>query len=71
MPPSQLQSYHRFMHENLFDHVDIPLEAIHIPDGTIPLAAVDEHCGRYEAAIRQAGGIDFQLLGIGRGGHIG
>jgi glucosamine-6-phosphate deaminase len=67
----QLQSYHRWMFEHFFDHVNIPRENIHIPDGTIPPDRVDEHCRRYEELIERAGGIDLQLLGIGRNGHIG
>ncbi len=69
--PNELQSYHRFMHEYLFDHIDIPPENVHIPDGTIPLDQVIEYCDRYEKAIVAAGGIDIQILGIGRTGHIG
>jgi glucosamine-6-phosphate deaminase len=71
MQPSSVHSYHRFMRENLFDHVDIPSEHIHLPDGTLPRELVESACAAYEAAIRAAGGIDFQLLGIGRTGHIG
>ena len=71
MEQGNLQSYHRFMRENLFDHVNVPAEQIHIPRGDIPRAQVDEHCAAYEAAIAAAGGIDFQLLGVGRSGHVG
>ena len=71
MQPDALQSYRRFMREHLFDHLDIPAEQIHIPDGTLPRQRVSEACSRYEAMIREAGGIDLQLLGIGRTGHIG
>ncbi|TGE23115.1 glucosamine-6-phosphate deaminase [Hymenobacter metallicola] len=71
MPPDSLQSYVRFMHEYLFDHVDIRPENVHIPDGTLPQEQVAEFCAQYEAQIRAAGGIDLQLLGIGRTGHIG
>jgi len=69
--PDQLQSYHRWMFENFFDHVNIPRENIHIPDGTVALREVEDSCRRYESAIESAGGIDLQLLGIGRNGHIG
>ncbi len=69
--PHELQSYHRFMKEYLFDHIDIPPENIHIPDGTIALETVVEYCDAYERAIAEAGGIDIQILGIGRTGHIG
>jgi glucosamine-6-phosphate deaminase len=71
MQPDELQSYVRFMHENLFDHIDIDPRNIHIPDGTVAREKVEEFCRQYEQAIRDAGGIDFQLLGIGRTGHIG
>src|SRR5688500_1024 len=67
----RLQSYHRWMQENFFKHVNIPAQNIHIPDGTVPSEEVDEHCRRYESEIQRAGGIDIQLLGIGRNGHIG
>jgi len=71
MPPDALQSYHRFMRESLFDHVDVPPESIHIPDGTLPREGVAAFCEEYERRIRDAGGIDYQILGIGRTGHIG
>src|SRR5690606_20060167 len=71
MDPNRLQSYRRFMNEHLFDHIDIPKEQIHIPDGTILAEKVAEYCQAYEQAIRDAGGIDLQILGIGRTGHIG
>jgi glucosamine-6-phosphate deaminase len=67
--PSHPQSYRRFMEENLFRHLDIPEANIRIPDG---LAQDPErNCADYESAIRAAGGIDLQILGIGRTGHIG
>lgn len=71
MEPGALQSYHRFMREHLFDHVDIPAEQIHLPDGMLPRDEILAACGRYEEMIKEAGGIDLQLLGIGRTGHIG
>lgn len=71
MRPQELQSYVRFMNEHLFDLIDIDREQVHIPDGTIDLPAVAEFCQQYEYKIEQAGGIDIQLLGIGRTGHIG
>ncbi|MEM6688743.1 MAG: glucosamine-6-phosphate deaminase [Planctomycetota bacterium] len=71
MPPAQRQSYVRFMHEHLFDHVDIAPTNIHIPDGTLPVDQVEEFCRKYECLIEAEGGIDLQLLGIGRTGHIG
>lgn len=71
LEPDRLQSYHRWMFETFFDHVNIRPENIHIPHGAVPLEEVEEHCRRYEEAIERAGGIDLQLLGIGRNGHIG
>ena len=71
MQPDSLQSYVRFMHEYLFDHIDIRPENVHVPDGTVPAEQVSEFCRRYEEQIREAGGIDLQVLGIGRTGHIG
>lgn len=69
--PKSLQSYVRFMREHLFDHIDIPEDQIHIPDGTIPEEKVNDYCREYEQKIEDVGGIDIQLLGIGRTGHIG
>jgi glucosamine-6-phosphate deaminase len=71
MDPTNLQSYVRFMNEHLFDHLDILPQNVHIPDGTIAIEQVGEYCPAYESAIRDHGGIDLQLLGIGRTGHIG
>ncbi len=71
MPPDRVQSYRRFMRVHLFDHVNVPDEQIHSPAGDVPAEEVDEHCRRYEEAIRDAGGIDLLILGIGRSGHIG
>jgi glucosamine-6-phosphate deaminase len=65
------QSYWRFMHEYLFDHIDIPPANIHIPDGTKSMEEIGEYCEQYEKLIDLHGGIDIQLLGIGRTGHIG
>ncbi|MEX2435052.1 MAG: glucosamine-6-phosphate deaminase [Balneolaceae bacterium] len=69
--PDSLQSFSRFMNEHLFDHIDIPREQIHIPDGTIPEEKIEKYCEDYEQKIEDAGGIDIQLLGIGKTGHIG
>jgi len=69
--PASLQSYRRFMREYLFDHIDILAENIHIPDGSLEREAVYPFCLRYEEQIREAGGLDMQILGIGRTGHIG
>ena len=71
MGPGELQSYRRFMDEHLFDHIDIDKNNTHVPDGQIELADVELHCADYEQRIRAAGGLDLQLLGIGRTGHIG
>ncbi|MFN3596036.1 MAG: glucosamine-6-phosphate deaminase [Rubricoccaceae bacterium] len=71
MEPDSLQSYHRFMRENLFDHVNIPEANIHIPRGDVPRDEAEAHAAEYERAIQKAGGLDLILLGIGRSGHIG
>lgn len=65
------ESYFRFMRDQLFDHVDLDFSRIHLPDGTVPMEAVYEHCRDYEQRIADAGGLDLQILGIGRTGHIG
>ena len=64
-------SYHHFMNENLFDHIDIPKENINIPSGEISEKEIKKFCSSYEKKIDKNGGIDIQLLGIGRTGHIG
>jgi glucosamine-6-phosphate deaminase len=69
--PSCLQSYNHWMHENLFNHINIPAENINIPSGTVSAKDVREYCREYESKIKAAGGIDLQVLGIGRTGHIG
>ncbi|MGY8767915.1 MAG: glucosamine-6-phosphate deaminase [Pirellulales bacterium] len=69
--PDQDQSYHKAIHETFFKYVNIPPENIHIPNGMVDLADVEEHCCEYELAIERAGGIDLMLLGIGGNGHIG
>src|SRR5437764_5797716 len=71
MRPNELQSYVRFMREHLFDHVDAKPENVHIPDGQVPPDQVHVYCANYEKMIKDAGGIDLQLLGIGRTGHVG
>jgi glucosamine-6-phosphate deaminase len=71
MDPGSIHSYHRFMWENLFSQIDIRRENVHLPRGDLPRDRVEEESRRYEAAIHEAGGIDLQLLGIGRTGHIG
>jgi glucosamine-6-phosphate deaminase len=69
LPPGHPASYRRFMKEQLFDHINIPPEHTHLPDGLA--ADIDMHCRLYEAHIKAAGGIDIQVLGIGADGHIG
>lgn len=69
--PEELQSYVRFMNEYLFDHIDIKKENVHIPDGTLKREDVYQYCKEYEQKIVHAGGLDIQVLGIGRTGHIG
>ena len=63
------QSYYYFMHHNLFDHVNLPAENSHLPNGMEPDS--DKECRRYSELIRSMGGVDLQLLGIGHNGHIG
>jgi glucosamine-6-phosphate deaminase len=71
MTQDNVQSYHYFMHEYLFNHIDILPENINIPKGNIDNNEVIPFCNEYEEKIKNLGGIDFQLLGIGRTGHIG
>ena len=63
------QSYHYFMRTNFFDHINIKPENLNIPDGSNPDAEAE--CARYDACIRELGGVDLQLLGMGHNGHIG
>lgn len=69
LPRENDQSYYYFMHENLFDKVNIKPENTNLPDGTKEDS--EEECARYEALIRSMGGVDLQLLGLGHNGHIG
>jgi glucosamine-6-phosphate deaminase len=71
MQPDSIHSYHRYMWENLFDHIGIPRENVHLPLGHLPRDQVEEAAAAYEQAIQEAGGIDYQILGIGKTGHIG
>src|SRR3982750_334072 len=71
MASDSIHSYHRFMWENLFSHIDVDPANVHIPRGDVPREQAEFECLRYEEAIRQAGGVDLQLLGIGKTGHIG
>src|SRR6266480_6239221 len=70
LPAAHPRSFHHSMQENLFAHVNVDTRNIHIPEGTIR-GDYDKYCASYEDAIRKAGGIDLQLLGIGRNGHVG
>jgi glucosamine-6-phosphate deaminase len=65
------ESYYTFMHQHLFDHIDIDKENINIPKGNLRKNEIEKYCKSYESKIEKLGGIDFQLLGIGRTGHIG
>ena len=71
MKPDAAQSYVTFMYENLFSHVDIDKANVHIPDGTLDKDDVVAFCLNYERQIEELGGLDLQILGIGRTGHIG
>ena len=71
MDPKSKHSYHFFMYENLFNHVDIKKENIYIPKGDLDVKKIQDHCMGFEKKIKDYGGIDLQLLGIGRTGHIG
>ena len=71
LSPEHPQSFHHWMHESFFDHVNIPEKNINLPFGTVLASGIDEYCRQYEEAIARAGGIDLLLLGIGRDGHIG
>ncbi len=71
MQPHELQSYVRFMNEHLFNLIDILPENVNIPDGTLESSEVHKYCQLYEQRIQEAGGLDIQILGIGRTGHIG
>ena len=65
------ESYNHFMHKHLFDHIDIPKENIFIPSSKVEPVFLKDYCVGYEKAIQQLGGLDIQILGIGRNGHIG
>lgn len=71
MPKESVHSYHYFMHHHLFNHIDIDPKNVHIPDGTLRNEEVDKFCREYDEQIEAAGGLDIQILGIGRTGHIG
>ncbi|KXV17308.1 glucosamine-6-phosphate deaminase [Gluconobacter oxydans] len=69
LAPTDPNSYHHYMQDHLFAHVNMQANRAHVPNGIAPDLEVE--CTRYEAAIHAAGGIDLQLLGIGETGHIG
>ena len=71
MDKNNIQSYFYFMHEHLFNHIDILPENVNIPDGKVSAEDLYQSCIDYEMKIKAVGGLDFQLLGIGRTGHIG
>jgi glucosamine-6-phosphate deaminase len=71
MRPDSIHSYYRYMWENLFDHINVKPQNVHIPNGAIPREQLNAENESYERAIRAAGGIDLQILGIGKTGHIG
>ena len=71
LPPDHPESYRHFMEVQLFNRIDVPPENIHVPDGRVPRADVFAYCQEYERKILSAGGIEIQILGIGRTGHIG
>ncbi len=71
MEPDSVNSYVRFMKEQLFNHIDILPENYHVPDGLLPKVDISDYCDAYESKIEALGGIDLQILGIGGNGHIG
>jgi glucosamine-6-phosphate deaminase len=71
LPPHHPESYRHFMEVQLFNQIDVPAENVHVPDGLVPRSEVFAYCQEYERKILAAGGIDVQILGIGRTGHIG
>ena len=68
---NDINSYNHFMNINLFNHIDIPKENINIPSGELSFEKVRKSCNDFEKKIKELGGIDLQILGIGRTGHIG
>ncbi len=69
--PLDPNSYHYYMHQHLFGQIDVPANQTHLLDGSVPHWAIGEHCRQFDRWIVREGGIDLQLLGIGRNGHIG
>jgi glucosamine-6-phosphate deaminase len=71
MDPNSIQSYSKFMHEYLFDHIDIDKKNINIPDGSLPKSKVNAFCHRYEEKIEELGGLDVIIQGVSSRGHTG
>src|SRR5690606_34061178 len=71
MQPDSIHSFRRFMWENFFDEIDILPENVHILRGDLPREEMEAHAQEFERQIQEAGGIDYQILGIGKTGHIG
>lgn len=71
LEPDNKESYHYFMYENFFNHIDIKPENVHIPNGMLAPSEIDDFCAEYDRKIAELGNLDVQLLGIGRTGHIG
>lgn len=71
LSPEHPESYHQFMWQRLFSKVDIPKDHVHVPSGTMERSEVFSYCAAYEEKMEKLGGLDFQILGIGRTGHIG
>ncbi len=71
MRPDSIHSYNRYMWDNLFDEINVKPENVHVPRGDVPREQIATETEAYERAIREAGGIDIQILGIGKTGHIG
>jgi glucosamine-6-phosphate deaminase len=71
MAADDAHSYHQFMYDHLFSHIDIDPSNIHIPSGTLSLQELDSYCLEYDNKIQSLGGLDILVLGIGRSGHIG
>ena len=71
MVPDSVHAFRRFTWENFLEHVNVDPRHVHIPRGDLPRHEIEAHCRDYERAIREAGGIDFQILGVGLTGHIG
>lgn len=71
LAPEHPASYHHFMREHFFQHIDLHPARAFIPSGTVLIGEIEAYCARYEEGIKQVGGIDLQILGLGSDGHIG